>query len=412
MKPSPSLNREVLRWWLKQWRSPLWWQMPLIGFAIGAPISISSALYLAAYGSAAGPYGSFWFLTGLGLAVSAPVFVVGGFFIAAPLEIWLTHRPHRPPVLKAGLLRSALYAAYALVGAFIAHVVVRYYLPVSPPPTLLPVLLVTYTGSGIVIGIGYTFYDEYIHQLQRSARMSEELQVARAIQQGLFPKAVPEIAGFEMDARSLPAQETGGDFYDFAPLPGGQMGIVIGDVSGKGVPAALLMADVRGIWRAEAWTNSDPAEVLTHVNYWLCRDIRSHDFVTMIYAILDPDQKKLWIASAGHPPPLLRRAEGTLQEVEAYGLPLGIRPDVTYEQVQVALAPGDMLIFYTDGIVEALKPGTRQFFGFHRLEQLIVQQAPPSPHQLIEEIIQAIYRFSGDRAWNDDVTIVVLQRKP
>jgi serine phosphatase RsbU (regulator of sigma subunit) len=233
------------------------------------------------------------------------------------------------------------------------------------------------------------------------------MHVARSIQKGLFPRQCPQLEGYTLSARCQPASETGGDFYDFIELRDGRLGLVIADVSGKGMPAALLMANTRSTWRAEARNAHGPGETLRRTNRSLCHDINSNTFVTLIYAVLDPTTGRLCLASAGHPLPLLHN-DSEPQEIQVYGLPLGLQPDATYEEVQVSLSPGDTVLLYTDGITEAVN-SSRELFGFERLTALIKHEGHRSARALVERTLLISRAFSGQVGQTDDATVIVLK---
>jgi serine phosphatase RsbU (regulator of sigma subunit) len=382
-----------------------WWRMPLIGLLVSGPISLTTSLFLASYG-AQGPYGGFWRLVFAGLAASVPIFVLSGVFFA-PLEIWLTRRPRRMWARRAGVLRGGALALAGATGAFAAYAIVVWALPAAPPPTLLPVLLVTYPLDTAIVGLAYTLYDEYVYQLRISTQLTQEMRVARNIQQGLFPRQCPQAKGHTLAARCQPARETGGDFYDFIEFRDGRLGMVIADVAGKGMPAALLMANARSTWRAEARNGHGPAETLRCVNRSLCHDINSNDFVTLLYAVLDPTTRQLCLASAGHPLPLIHN-DADLREVEVYGLPLGLQFDATYDEVQVSLAPGDTVLLYTDGVIEALNV-SREMFGFERLMAFMQREGRRTAQVLVERALSAAHAFSGRAGQADDMTVMVLK---
>jgi len=379
--------------------------MPLISFAVGGPMSFTTSLFLASYGEQ-GPYGGFWRLFFAGLAASVPIFALGGV-IFAPIEIWLARRPRRVQSRQAGVLRSGVLGLSGAAGAFAAHRIVVWLLAAPPPPSLFPVLLITYAFIGALMGLAYTFYDEYVYQLRISAQLTQEMRVARNIQKGLFPRQCPQVMGHSLAACCEPARETGGDFYDFIEIGDGRLGIVIADVAGKGMPAALLMADARSTWRAEARNKHDPAETLRRVNRTMCRDINSNSFVTLLYAVFDPTTRQICLASAGHPLPLLHNSTG-VGEIEVYGLPLGLHLDAVYDEVQASLSPGDTVFLYTDGVVESLSP-SRELFGFERLMTLMQQEGDRAAADLIDHTLAAIRAFGGQASQADDVTIVVLK---
>jgi sigma-B regulation protein RsbU (phosphoserine phosphatase) len=250
-------------------------------------------------------------------------------------------------------------------------------------------------------------YDEYVYQLRISTQLTQEMRVARNIQQGLFPRQCPQVKGYTLAARCQPARETGGDFYDFIEFSDGHLGIVIADVAGKGMPAALLMANARSTWRAEARNGHSPAETLHCVNRSLCHDINSNAFVTLLYAVLDPITHRLCLASAGHPLPLLHKDSG-LREIEVYGLPLGLQPDITYDEVQVSLTPGDTVLLYTDGVTEAVN-SSRELFGFERLTAFVQREGHHTAKILVEHALSAACAFSGQAGQADDITVMVLK---
>ena len=236
-------------------RAADWWRLPLIGLAVSAPISLTTSLFLASYG-AQGPYGGFWRLFFAGILASVPVFVLSGAMFV-PIELWIQRRPQRMHPWQAAIVRGGVLALTGVLGAFIAYAIVVAALLAPPPSMLLPVFLITYPLDIALVGLIYTLYEQYVYQLQVSTQLTQEMRVASGIQRGLFPRDIPKVAGFELAARCEPARETGGDFFDFIELSDGRLGMVVADVSGKGMPAALLMADARSTWRAEAdWTTA------------------------------------------------------------------------------------------------------------------------------------------------------------
>lgn len=384
-----------------------WWRMPLIGVLIGGPISLTASLFLASYG-AQGPYGGFWRLLFAGLAASVPIFAVGGFLFA-PVEIWVTRRPTPLRTRHALVLRGGVLGAAGMVGAFVAHVIVVWLLAAPPPGTLFPVLLVTYSFIGASIGLFYTFFDEFIYQLQFSAQLTHEMRVARGIQQGLFPRQIPQVKGHSLAARCQPARETGGDFFDFIELGDGRLGLIIADVAGKGMPAALLMANTRSVWRAEARLGDGPAETLRRVNRSLWQDMNanSKSFVTCLYAVLTPPAREIRLASAGHPLPL-RHNDAGIREIEVYGLPLGLEPDAAFDEVTVLLNPGDTLLLYTDGVIEAMN-SSRRMFGLERLTAFMEREGHSTAETLAEQAWLEARAFSGQAGQDDDITVMVLK---
>lgn len=242
-------------------------------------------------------------------------------------------------------------------------------------------------------------------------RMEQELRVARVIQETLLPKTLPDLQGWRMDALWQPARAVSGDFYDYIDFPDGQLGVVVGDVTDKGVPAALVMATTRSIFRAALERVRSPGEILASVNDLLCPDIPPNMFVTCLYILLDPTTGRLRFANAGHNLPIHLSGEG-VRELRATGMPLGLMPGMSYEETEAQLQPGDGLVLYSDGLVEAHNP-EGEMFGFPHLRQLLAGRkdqskrlAEPIAQFLIEEL--ASYTGPG---WEqeDDVTLVILE---
>jgi serine phosphatase RsbU (regulator of sigma subunit)/anti-sigma regulatory factor (Ser/Thr protein kinase) len=238
-------------------------------------------------------------------------------------------------------------------------------------------------------------------------RIEQELKVARLIQQTLLPKEVPHVAGWDVAAYYQPAREVGGDFYDFLRFDDGRIGFVIGDVTDKGVPAALVMATTRTLLRSWAERLISPGAVLERVNDVLIDDIPPRMFVTCLYALLDPATGQLCFANAGHDLPFHRSAAG-VHEMRATGMPLGLLPGMSYEEKEITLAPGDTVFFYSDGLAEAHSPGG-EMYGFPRVQQLL--DGCFSHDDLIVCSLDSLRDFTGP-GWEqeDDVTLVTLHR--
>lgn len=241
-------------------------------------------------------------------------------------------------------------------------------------------------------------------------RIEQELRVARLIQQTLLPKELPALPGWSLDAYYQPARAVGGDFYDFLPFSDGRLGIVIGDVTDKGVPAALVMATTRSMLRTAAQEGqATPGAVLARANDLLFPDIPPRMFVTCLYGILNPNTGALTYANAGHDLPH-QRQEGGAVELRATGMPLGLMPGMSYEERETILAPGDSILFYSDGLVEAHNT-ERDMFGFPRLMTLMADWQDTTP--LIERMLNELAAFTGpDWEQEDDVTLVSLSREP
>lgn len=233
-------------------------------------------------------------------------------------------------------------------------------------------------------------------------RLTEEEDEARRIQQNLLPRATPQIPGFVLEAVCVPAGAVGGDWYDYIPLPKGRLMLVLADVSGKGMPAALLMSATRGIVRSLAPLASGPGEVLARVNQMLLEDSATGRYVTMVCAVLDPAARTLTFASAGHPWPLLCHGKEARPLHTDAGIPLGLLP-CEFTEHTVTLCHGFRLLFYTDGISEALN-GDDQEFGNERLTEFMA-----SHDCSVSRLMQATKEFRGNRKQHDDATVILLR---
>src|SRR5215218_8045319 len=239
-------------------------------------------------------------------------------------------------------------------------------------------------------------------------RIEQELEVAQRIQQASLPEEVPELEGWQISPHYRPAREVGGDFYDFLELEEGRVGVVVGDATGKGVPAALVMASARSMLRAVAQASNSPGEVLRRVNETLVTDIPSNMFVTCFYAILDPKSASLSYANAGHDLPYMCHSDGDAEELRARGMPLGLMLGMVYEEVEVSLREGKSVLFYSDGLVEAHDP-KGEMFGFPRLRALVAEHG--EERELGEVLMEELYSFVGE-GWEqeDDITLLTLLR--
>jgi serine phosphatase RsbU (regulator of sigma subunit)/anti-sigma regulatory factor (Ser/Thr protein kinase) len=238
-------------------------------------------------------------------------------------------------------------------------------------------------------------------------RIAQELRVAQLIQQNFLPRELPNLPGWQVAAYYRPAREVGGDFYDFIELRDGFVGIVVGDVTDKGVPAAMVMSATRSVLRASAQRLVSPGEVLQRVNEVLAPDMPPKMFVTCLYAVLDPASGQLRYANAGHSLPFVRTEAGVI-ELRARGMPLGLLPGMAYEEKEAVLAPGDSVLLHSDGLAEAHSPD-REMFGNPRLAELVGER--PGGNDLIDLLLTELDRFTGAH-WEqeDDITLVTFQR--
>ena len=259
------------------------------------------------------------------------------------------------------------------------------------------------TGLSELRGLG-------LEQAEREReRIEQELLVARRIQQASLPKEVPTLEGWQIFPLYKPAREVGGDFYDFHLLSEGRLGLAVGDATGKGVPAALVMSTTCGMLRLAAQNYSSPGQMLRRVNEALFPYIPSNMFVTCFYAILDPKRGSLSYANAGHDIPYLRRRGGDCQELRARGMPLGLMPGMSYEEKEIVLDAGEEALLYSDGLVEAHDP-KGEMFGFPRLQQLLAEHGDEK-ESLEDALLEELSSFVG-QGWEqeDDITLVTLRR--
>jgi serine phosphatase RsbU (regulator of sigma subunit)/anti-sigma regulatory factor (Ser/Thr protein kinase) len=245
-------------------------------------------------------------------------------------------------------------------------------------------------------------------EIRDRERIEQELKVAQLIQQQFLPRELPDLPGWHVAAYYRPARAVGGDFYDFIDLPDGKVGIVVGDVTDKGVPAALVMATTHTVLRGEALRLVAPGEVLKRANELLLDEMPPNMFVTCLYAVLDPAAGMLRFANAGHNLPNLRSQDG-VTELRAAGMPLGLLPDMDYEEHEATLGPGDSLLLHSDGLAEAHSPDG-EMFGFPRLAKLCGER--DGGEALIDLLLAELAAFTG-QGWEqeDDITLVTLQRR-
>jgi serine phosphatase RsbU (regulator of sigma subunit) len=290
--------------------------------------------------------------------------------------------------------------------------------------TISPVNLVwTYASSlllgGVVAGIVAGEVRKQVEAALREAesrreleRLEHDLSVAHSIQQSLLPAAMPDIQGFEVAAWNKPADQTGGDYYDWQPLPDGKILIALADVTGHGIGPALLAAVCRAYSRAHFHVGTELMKTMGEINAALAGDITEGRFITFVATICDPASSKLEIISAGHGPLFFYwLRQDRFESVEAQGPPLGVSPTLLSEPPRVLdLSPGDLVVLTTDGFFEWANK-SKEFFGVERLTQSIRANREKHPTEIIKELYQAVIKFSGGTPQNDDLTAVVIKRR-
>jgi len=268
--------------------------------------------------------------------------------------------------------------------------------------------------------------DEVIMKLEKASEMKRlrdenlvfqrhierELETARRIQQGLLPQQSPDINGLDIAIFNEPAKHVGGDYHDLIILPSGELGIAIGDVSGKGMPAALLMANVQASIRRCSEYRYSPREIMDRLNDALCpicQLIEEHRFVTVFYGVLEIDDMGFVYTNAGHNYPIIFSKDGSINDLsEAGNLPCGLMENITYEEDRVGLRPDDVMLFYTDGVVEAIDVNDKMF-GEERLKDIILKNRHLSSEEIVSIINEDMFGFMGDSPQYDDITIMVVK---
>jgi sigma-B regulation protein RsbU (phosphoserine phosphatase) len=241
-------------------------------------------------------------------------------------------------------------------------------------------------------------------------RMDRELEMARRVQSSLLPSHVPDFPGWEFAARWQPAHEVAGDYYDFAPCANGATGLIIADVTDKGMAAALFMALTRSAIRANVCVAPSPAEGIAGANRLICAESTRGLFVTLFFGLLDPASGEITYVNAGHNPPLFyRAAEDDLTLLKATGMPLGIDTAANFSQRSIRMQPGDFLVLYTDGITEAFDEHETEF-GMERLQRVVYDVRSSSVEEIQNSLLQTVNDFIENTAPADDITIMVVKR--
>jgi sigma-B regulation protein RsbU (phosphoserine phosphatase) len=243
-------------------------------------------------------------------------------------------------------------------------------------------------------------------QLEKE-RQDRDLQIARGIQQSLFPRSWPRVEGFEVAAESRSCFQVGGDYYDFIPLEGDRLGLVIADVSGKGTPASLMMASVHAWLQAMAGT-ARPTQVLERLNRFLYANTQTSRYVTLFYGELDPARRRLAYVNAGHVPPYVRRGDGREERLTAGGPVLGLLEDVSLEEAELDFGAGDLLAVVTDGATEAQNPAGEEY-GDGRVRRALEASAGQGAAATLATLVAAVDAWTGAAGCTDDLTALILR---
>jgi sigma-B regulation protein RsbU (phosphoserine phosphatase) len=248
----------------------------------------------------------------------------------------------------------------------------------------------------------------HLEELEKK-RIESELNVASEIQKNLLPKAPPEVDGYDIAGLNVPTKHVGGDYFDFLTMKDGHLGIAIGDVSGKGVPASLLMANLQAAIRANIEFKLSPVEILTKSNSLIFRSSTPDKFITFFYCVLDNEKHCLTFSNAGHNYPIIRHQDGSFSTLELPGLILGITDETFYTQESYDIRPHDTILLYTDGVNETADSEGEEF-GEDRINEIMDRNPDATAQELLDEILKAVNDFSAGIPQYDDITIVVIKR--
>jgi sigma-B regulation protein RsbU (phosphoserine phosphatase) len=246
-------------------------------------------------------------------------------------------------------------------------------------------------------------------QLLEKRLLDEQLALARQLQLRLFPAQAPEIVGYDMAGICLPTDEIGGDYYDFIPLPRGRVGVAVADVSGHGIPSALVMTAFRGLLRTHTRGSLGLVKIACAINRQLPEFTGDSHFVTALYSVLNPGSEEVSFVNCGHHPPLLVHPDGSAEIFKEHGPALGILDRSSYPTNKLSLLPGDILVLYTDGVVELCDPAGNAY-GRECLRETVHRYRELPAAQLVEQILATTRQFSGSQRYPDDFTLVIIKR--
>jgi sigma-B regulation protein RsbU (phosphoserine phosphatase) len=239
--------------------------------------------------------------------------------------------------------------------------------------------------------------------------MAEQLNLAFQIQTNLLPKSPPKIDGYDIAGKSVPAHSVGGDYFDWIPIDEKELAVCLGDVSGKGMPASLLMANVQATLRGQTLIDASPSERIVRSNKLLYQCTDDERFVTLWYGVLDTQSHTIVYCNAGHEHPFLIADDGTVSRLDLGGLALGVFEEFPYNQETVPLSPGDVLVIYSDGVPDAATDADEPF-GDARIESLIVENRNQPAAAIVETVFDAVNTHAGNTPQFDDLTMVVVKR--
>jgi len=252
-------------------------------------------------------------------------------------------------------------------------------------------------------------HERLLEERLEKRRMEEELKVASEIQMRLQPVAPPKLEGWDMTAVSFPCREIGGDYYDYIPRRDGKLVLAVGDVSGKGTGAALLMSSVHAAVRAQSQARTSISEVMEEVSSYIYENSPSNKYLTLFYSVLDPKTGELAYSNGGHNTPLLLRTNGEIVKLDKGGLPVGLMTGMGYDEDRIEFNVGDVLVIYSDGITESVNPQDEEF-GEERLIEVLQKNLSRSASGIRDRIDEALTRFVDAAAPVDDMTVMIVKR--
>ncbi len=345
-------------------------------------------------------------LFAFGVSLAGMLVGVRGAILIAVIDVtvfgvlaWAEHANLRPTPIATTRLEDVIALALILTVLTIVEWIFRFE---------RERLLRRYREQTVALRTANEALEQANQTIAQQEAWHRELALAREIQSSLLPRYNPSLADFDIKGRSLPAEEVGGDFYAYLPLTGGRLGLAVGDVSGKGMASALYMAIATSVVEAQATTSPDAATLVRHVNNLLYRRMYETSMNTaLVYALFDLTRRQLRVCNAGLITPIFYR-DGNLRYLECYGLPLGVVAGEVYEEQQVDLQPGDVILLMTDGIVEAMN-AQRDIYGFPRLEAALEGCDMANAQTILDCIFDSVFDFMGGVSPHDDMTLVVVK---
>jgi sigma-B regulation protein RsbU (phosphoserine phosphatase) len=240
-------------------------------------------------------------------------------------------------------------------------------------------------------------------------KMQQEVGLAAKIQRDLLPRNNPGLAGYDIFARSIAAQSIGGDYFDFIPMNDGRMALCLGDVSGKGLPASLLMANLQATLRGQTLVSQQPSECLLRSNKLLYESTSPEKFATLFYGVIDTKHHSIHYSNAGHDWPFLISKDNSIERLKVGGLMIGLLPQASYEDMEIPLSTGDILVIQSDGVSEAMNANHEQF-GEERLQSLLIEHKEKTAEEIIDIIVKEVRKHAGAHPQSDDITMMVIKR--